>query len=106
MNDEQVVALTGSTPPSQVKSSEDLKKAKRLEHIRDLQWLLNDKRGKRLLLGWLGITDLLGNDAYQPDPNRVYYVLGRRSVGKDLLQDIQIHVPDLYPEVLTDASLA
>lgn len=103
MNDEQLSAITGDTPPKVVMDKEALRRFKAHEHIKDLEWLLSATQGKRLMLGWLGLTNF-ASDGFDSDALRMAYMQGKRAIGIALLADIQHNAPDFYADLMTQAA--
>ncbi len=67
----------------------------------DFQWLMGDKRGRRLMWEWLGLAGVF-RSSFEPS-SRIYFNEGMRNFGCLLLAKINEHSPDAYVQMMREA---
>jgi hypothetical protein len=66
----------------------------------DWLWLLNSKRGRRILVDLLEVTGV--NRTSYTGNSETFFREGRRSVGLHILQQAQTHAPEQYLELIKE----
>lgn len=92
--------------PLDAQREADEEKAARLakEAQADFLWLMGDKRGRRLMWGWLSDAGVF-RSSFEPS-SRIYFNEGRRDFGCKLLGQIHEHCPDAYLEMVQEVRQA
>lgn len=66
--------------------------------IKDLQWLMSDKRGRRIVWRWLSDSGLFQNP-FNNSGSVTAFNCGRMNEGQRLLARIMEHAPEAYSEM-------
>lgn len=91
-----------TAPLEAQRAAEDREKQRLAQQAReDFLWLMGDKRGRRLMWGWLGIAGVF-RSSFEPS-SRIYFNEGMRNFGCVLLAHINEHCPDLYLQMVKEA---
>ncbi|HSX72373.1 MAG TPA: hypothetical protein VLF16_15685 [Pseudomonas sp.] len=70
----------------------------------DLMWLMGDARGRRIVARLLDSTGVLSS-SFTPDPYWTAHNEGRRKVGIQLLEQLQLHTPGEYLQMMSERIL-
>jgi len=100
VNEDQVRAVTGDTPPEVLKERKDAATLARMQREADVKWLLNSPEGRRLALDLMAKTGALSL-GYSPVHADMAYLQGRRSIGIEIAAEWQKTDPKGYLAMLT-----
>lgn len=70
--------------------------------IDDFKWLMQDKRGRRIVYGLLAFTGAFRNPFVAGQQDLSDYNCGLQSVGQKLFADIQEYCPEHYETMLKE----
>ena len=80
----------------------DRERAKVEEHTNDILWVTSSPSGRRFL-SWVldGVCGLYGS-SYSGGREDTFYREGRRSVGIELMRELQFHAPRNYSTMISE----
>lgn len=84
-------------------SKEEQLRLKTKERAEDIQWLMGNVRGRRIVWGFLDKSGLRREP--MTGNSQTFYNLGAMSLGRDLEGEIFAHCPELYTTMITENSL-
>ncbi|HQS17252.1 hypothetical protein [Reyranella sp.] len=92
----------------QVRQAEQLERIAQDRVADDLCAVMGSEQGRRFVHGLLGLCDLR-SDGYVPGGPEAQrhqdYMAGRRSIGIELLSELERHAPDLTEQMSSEARL-
>jgi len=86
---------------TEVKSAEDKEELRRLRDEDDMKKLLAEEWGRRLFWRLVGKTGLLRTS--MTGNSQTFYLEGRRSIGIELWDEMEIVAPESYVLMVTEA---
>ncbi len=93
----------------QVRQAEQLERLEQERIADDLCAVMGTQRGRRFVHGLLGLCDIR-SDGYVPGGPEAQrhqdYMAGRRSIGIELLGELERHAPDFTEQMSTEARIA